>query len=234
MASKNSVKVYAPDSYYHIYNRGVEKRNIFLDGQDYAVFLSYLQIYLSPKDTNKFFAVLASKDSSLREKDAALKQLRLKNYYSHMYLLCYALLPNHFHLLIRQKDLVLNSFMNSLGTRYAMYFNHKHKRNGVLFQDVYKAVRVENDEQLLHVSRYIHLNPIKALNLPISRWEESLFPSSLADYLGKRKTHWITKEYLFNYFSQTNPQSTYEDFLGLPMEGELLSDVAIDLDSDSN
>ncbi|MBI5451903.1 transposase, partial [Candidatus Gottesmanbacteria bacterium] len=158
MASKNSVKIYSENAFYHVYNRGVEKRDIFLDEQDYSVFLSYLQTYTTPKDEVKFKKIISSNDSSPKEKDKAIKQLRLKNYSGNIELVCYALLPNHFHLLIHQHENVLNRFMNSLGTRYGMYFNRKYKRTGILFQDVYKAVVVYTDEQLLHLSRYIHLN----------------------------------------------------------------------------
>lgn len=230
MASKNSVKIYVPNSYYHIYNRGVEKRNIFIDQQDFAVFLSYLETYLSPKDEHYLQEVLLSDQSSLKEKDNALKLLRLKNYYPNISLLCYALLPNHFHLLIKQKISLINSFMNSLGTRYAMYFNKKYERKGVLFQDVYKAVLVETDEQLLHLSRYIHLNPTNAQGIPIDRWEETSYPSSLHDYLGKRQTIWIAKNHILDFFSKSNPTLTYQNFLGLSADIDLIVGIAIDLD----
>jgi len=229
MASKNSVKIYASDAFYHLYNRGVEKRQIFLDQQDYSVFLSYLQTYVSPKDVQSLYAILSYNKTSPKEKDKALKLLRLKNYHSQINIVCYALLPNHFHLLIRQKDAVLNSFMNSLGTRYAMYFNRKYRRKGVLFQDVYKAVLVETDEQLLHLSRYIHLNPIHAEDLSVDEWEKTSFPSSLPDYLGKRETHWIFKDHILNYFSKTNPYISYEKFLGVTSDLSKIAKFAIDL-----
>jgi len=232
VASKNSTKTYVPNSYYHIYNRGVEKRTIFLDEQDYSVFLSYLKTYLTPKDEKSLRAILSSDESSPKDKDRSLKLLRLKNYSSDLELLCYALLPNHFHLLVKQQDIVIDSFTNSLGTRYAMYFNRKYKRKGVLFQDVYKAVLVESEEQLLHLSRYIHLNPTKALHLPPSRWKESLFPSSVNEYLGNRNTDWIKKDYILNYFSKSNPQHSYSNFLGMSLDARLIYDTAIDIDDE--
>ncbi len=222
MASRNSVKEYIPNSFYHIYNRGVEQRKIFLDEQDYSVFLSYLQTYLSPVDKENLENVLSSPASSPKEKDKALKLLRLKNYSENLDLVCYALMPNHFHLLVRQKDIVINSFANSLGTRYAMYFNRKYKRKGVLFQDVYKAVSVESEEQLLHLSRYIHMNPIKASNPSL--------PSSFPEYLGKRKTDWIKPNYVLDYFSVSNPKFSYQDFISLPSDPESISKTTIDAD----
>lgn len=225
MASKNSVKLYINNSFYHIYNRGVEQRDIFLDEQDYSVFLSYIQTYLLPKNTFELENILTSHNSTIQEKDRALKQLRLKNYFEKVELICYALLPNHYHLLIRQGKNSLNKFMNSLGTRYAMYFNRKYKRKGVLFQDVYKAVLIDSDEQLLHLSRYIHLNITKPVNISL--------PSSLPEFLGLRKTDWIKTKYVLDYFSKNDPKNNYEDFMINNQEKEqLIKNASIDLEED--
>lgn len=232
MASKNSIKIYVENSFYHIYNRGVEKRDIFVDNQDYSVFLSYLKEYLSPKDEKTLKEIIAAEDSSPKKKDKALKMLRLKNYSEDIDLICYALVPNHFHLLIKQKRNVLNHFMNSLGTRYGMYFNRKYKRSGVLFQDVYKAVRVESDEHLLHLSKYIHFNSLKTLNLATQNWQESPFPCSLPEYLGRRQTNWIKKDYILDYFSKINPNNSYENFIGMSLDSIIIAHLALDLDLD--
>ncbi|MBI5358470.1 transposase [Candidatus Amesbacteria bacterium] len=224
MASRNSVKDYIPNSYYHIYNRGVEQRKIFMDEQDYSVFLSYLQTYLSPVDIDNLEEVLSSPNSTPKEKDKALKLLKLKNYSEDLDLVCYALMPNHFHLLIQQREVVINSFANSLGTRYAMYFNRKYKRKGVLFQDVYKAVLVQSEEQLLHLSRYIHNNPIKASSLSL--------PSSLPEYLGERKTNWIKTNHILDYFSLSKQKFTYRNFMGMSIDPEYLTDIAIDINGE--
>ena len=224
MASKNSVKPYLENSFYHIYNRGVEKRNIFMDNQDYSVFLSYLETYLTPKDKNQLVTTLSSPTATPKDKDKALKLLHLNNFFGLLDLVCYALLPNHFHLLIYQTDNVINHFMNSLGTRYSMYFNRKYKRSGVLFQDVYKAVPVESEEQLLHLSRYIHLNPV--------RWKNSSLPSSLPDYLGHRHTPWIKPHHVLDYFSTNNPSLSYSNFIGTNIDPDFVVHIAIDYDID--
>lgn len=217
MAAKNSVKIQLPNTFYHVYNRGVEKRKIFLDKQDFAVFLSYLRTYLEPKDETTLWTIFNSPQSSWREKDRVQKELHLKNYYSLLDLTCYSLMPNHFHFLIRQIKPSLNSFMNSLGTRYSMYFNKKYKRAGGLFQDVYKAVIIESEAQLLHLSRYIHLNP-----------KGKPLPSSLPDFLGQRNTSWIKKHYILDYFSKENPQNSYKDFIGWPKDDTFISELLID------
>src|SRR3989344_6595529 len=157
MPAKNSRKLYYENGYYHIYNRGVEKRKIFLDRQDYSVFLSYLKEYLSPKDENALYAVLSDESSTPSEKDRARKLLRINNFSEEITLLAYCLMPNHFHFFIKQKSAgSIDKFMNSLGTRYTMYFNKKYDRVGSLYQGVYKAVSITNESQFIYLSKYIH------------------------------------------------------------------------------
>src|SRR3989344_1972051 len=152
MPAKNSRKQYLENGYYHIYNRGVEKRKIFLDRQDYSVFLSYLKEYLSPKDENALYSILSDDSSTLQEKDRARKLLRMNNFLQEIILLAYCLMPNHFHFFVKQKSAgSIDKFMNSLGTRYTMYFNKKYKRVGSLYQGVYKGVLVTNQEHYLHL-----------------------------------------------------------------------------------
>ncbi|MCX6791992.1 MAG: transposase, partial [Candidatus Gottesmanbacteria bacterium] len=98
---------------------------------------------------------------SWRERDQAIRLLRMNNFYGTIRLLSYCLMPNHFHMVVWQKHGPgIDEFMNSLWTRYTMYFNRKYRRVGTLFQSVYKAVAVTTDAQLLHLTRYIHQNPI--------------------------------------------------------------------------
>lgn len=227
MASKNSVKSYSENSFYHLYNRGVEKRNIFLNDQDYSVFLSYMQTYLVTKDITGLNQILSSENSTSKEKDLASRLLRLKNYSTDIDLICYALLPNHFHLLTRNNTNSINHFMNSIGTRYGMYFNRKYKRVGVLFQDVYKAVLVENEDQLLHLSRYIHLNPVRYSKLLTQSWQSSPYPCSLPEFLNLRTTSWIKKNYVLDYFSRTTPNN-YQNFLFSPQDENFIASQTID------
>lgn len=161
MPAKNTIKEFVAGGYYHLYNRGVEKQKIFRDRQDYGVFLSYLKTYLEPKDEKTLRATIMSEAASWREKDKASKLLRLNNFYEDLTVLSYCLMPNHFHFLVHQKaEDTIDRFTNSLGTRYTMYFNKKYKRVGPMFQNVYKAALVGSDEQLLHLTRYIHRNPV--------------------------------------------------------------------------
>ncbi len=194
MPAKNVIKSYAEDSYYHIYNRGVEKRIIFNDDQDYKVFLSYLKTYLNPPSSPSKRTVQMENISF-----TTLKR-PLNNYYQEIDLIAYCLMPNHFHLLIKQKSSKsIELFMRSLLTRYATYFNKRYKRVGSLFQGTYKAVLVPNEDYLLHLSRYIHLNPINhAKEYPLRMLLDNY--SSYGDYLGFRKTEWIKKDLILSFF----------------------------------
>lgn len=205
MPARNSVKQYIENSYYHIYNRGVEKRLIFLNEQDYAVFLNYLKEYLLPKDEKQLRENLSDPVTSYKEKDKLIKLLRLNNFAGEITLLAYCLMPNHFHLFIKQKGAdMIDRFMQSLSTRYTMYFNRKYKRVGTLFQAVYKAVLVNSDEQFVHLSRYIHKQAIK---------KPKEQPSSYPNYLGRRQTEWVKPNEILTYFSKSSPSLSYQSFV---------------------
>lgn len=216
MPARNRTKQYIEEGFYHLYNRGVEKRLIFLDQQDYAVFLNYLKEYLLPKNEEGLRKQLSDPNNTYKERDKILKLMRLNNFSDEIILLAYCLMPNHFHFFIKQKSAgSIDKFMNSLGTRYTMYFNKKYRRVGSLYQGVYKAVSIETEEQFIYLSKYIHRQAILHKSIERSTasqgqalrsWEQ---PSSYPEYLGKRKTQWVHPEEILDYFSKTNPKLTY-------------------------
>ncbi len=215
MPARNRTKQYVGESYYHIYNRGVEKRTIFLDEQDYSVFLSYLKEYLSFRDDRALSDRLMDYSISYKERDHILRILRLNNFYEEITLLAYCLMTNHFHFFIKQKGAQsIDKFMQSFVTRYVMYFNRKYKRVGALYQDIYKAVLLENDEQFVYLSKYIHrqanIHDLRTQGSTLGGWKQ---PSSYPEYLGERKTEWIHPEEVLSYFSKTNPKLTYKAFV---------------------
>lgn len=137
--------------YYHVYNRGVEKRNIFLDDSDYYRFLLGLREYNDVHSTQNILRRLleGSRTSFKKEEDSLVE------------IVCYCLMKNHYHLLLRQlRDDGIPRFMQKIGTGYTHYFNEKHLRSGVLFQGKYKHVQIVTDGQLRYVKQYIHLNPL--------------------------------------------------------------------------
>lgn len=212
MPSKNRLKTYLESGYYHIYNRGVEKRKIFLDQQDYGIFLSYLKEYLSPKNEHELQKRLSDPNTFYKERDKILRAIRMNNFYEEITLLDYCLMPNHFHFFIKQKSaLSIDKFMQSLCTRYSMYFNKKYKRVGSLYQDIYKATSVVNDPQFLYLSKYIHKQSIASKGTTFRGWREQ--PSSYIEYLGKRKTEWVKPDEVLSFFSKTNPSLSYQSFV---------------------
>lgn len=229
MPARNVIKPYVENGYYHIYNRGVEKRNIFLDNQDYAVFLNYLKEYLLPKDVNVLQNIISSPAIPWSEKGKSLKLLRLNNFSDEIKLICHTLMPNHFHFLIKQKNAnSIDKFIQSLCTRYTGYFNKKYKRVGSLYQDTYKGVLVETEEQLLHLTRYIHK---QAMCLQGDTLQTQTQPSSYLEYIGKRKTEWINTQEVLAYFSKVNPRQDYVKFVFETDDFETIAPLLLDSDN---
>jgi len=212
MPAKNIVKKYQENTYYHIYNRGINKNNIYKDKVDYKTFLSYLKFYLTPIN-------LQGQDSGLN----VAPSRKLQNYFDLIDLLCYCLMPNHFHLLVYQTEKEgIGCFMRSLATKYSMYFNKRYKRVGTIFQGTYKAVEVTSEEQLIYLSKYIHRNP---LDLPSGFHPEGLEDykySSYKNYLGMFKQSWVKTDEILSYFSKDNPLNTYKNFIKESDETDIL------------
>lgn len=220
MAVKNTVKTYIANGYYHIYNRGVNKQSIFPEEIDKKVFLAYLRDYLTPVDRNFLLTELAKPTCSWLEKNRILKRLSLKNYYNEITLLCFGLMPNHFHLELKQKreDTIIH-FMNAFTSRYSLYIKNKYHRTGPLFDNRYKGVLIETDEQLLELSRYIHKQAAKFNQ-----------PSSYKNFLGDRNTSWIRPEEILNFFSKTISRLSYADFCSQPSDNTAIATQLIEED----
>lgn len=175
--------VFVKDNIYHIYNRGVEKRQIFMEDYDYLRFIHNLFEFNDISPAGRFSqgkTITISKNRDLLVE-----------------ILCFCLMPNHFHLMVRQiKEGGITYFMKKLGTGYAMHFNKKYERVGSLFQNRFKAILVENDQYLLQLSKYIHLNPLevfdsewkmkKILSAEHIKFLENYRWSSYQDYIGSK------------------------------------------------
>lgn len=145
----------------------------------------------------------------LEEKKNILQEMSGKNQ-KIISILCYSLMPNHYHLLLKQEE---DSGIENLVCRavngYVKYLNTRNKRVGPLFQGAFKAVRIETDEQMIHLSRYIHLNPVtsylvKPQEILNYKW------TSLAQYLTETES-FVDKSFLLNYFGSKNK---YFQFIG--------------------
>lgn len=149
---------FATGGIYHLYNRGNDKRDIFLDNADRHRFCANLLEF------NDLTPALNQYYKSLYEVQPRKKVVEI---------LAYCLMTNHYHLLVRQiVDGGTTLFMRKLGTGYTMYFNKKYERSGSLFQGKFKSVEVTNDAQLRYIPHYIHLNP---LELTLPNWQSGDF-----------------------------------------------------------
>jgi putative transposase len=216
MPSRYAIKEFEADSMYHVYNRGVDKRIIFTDERDYSVFLSFLKFALLSDEQLTEQNVI--NDGLLTE--ANRFNIRREGLYGAVELVSYCLMPNHFHLLLYQHDVDgITRLMRSVATGYVMYFNKRHKRVGGLFQDVYKASRINTQGYWDHISRYIHLNPID-----IGEDYESYTYSSYRNYVGNAEADWLKPELVMHGFSSVKE---YEKFVKdyIPYRKEL-KDIA--------
>lgn len=124
-------------------------------------------------------------------------------------ILAYCLMPNHIHLLFRQDgDESIDRFIHRLHTAYTMYFNKKYERVGAVFQGKFKAKPIDTDEYLLHVSRYIHINPVELLDTQPQglalRLELEKYPwSSYGEYVDVRSKFVSDPTIIRNYFSNS-------------------------------
>jgi len=215
MPSRYIIKEYVAGGVYHAYNRGVDKRDIFLDEQDYNFFIFLIKSYILPLDKQKT-------NSETRMQKAA--------FHGHIEILSYALMSNHYHLLIKQaNERDLSDFMTALMTSYVSYFNKKYERTGPLFQGRYKAILVDNEDYLLHLSRYIHLNPVSTrpdlvdhdkLQGPALSGRLRQGYTSYADYLNPNREgrEWVNPNIILDYFGNTNKDGlckarSYKEFV---------------------
>lgn len=148
-------------------------------------------------------------------------------------------MPNHFHLFIKQKTAnAIDRFMQSLCTRYAIYFNKKYKRVGSLYQGVYKAVLITTEEQFLYLSKYIHKQSLALQvfdpeaqtrrGVTLQAHLQAQQPSSYAQYLELIKTSWVHPEEVLSYFSKTNLSLSYESFVKESDKFDLLTDLTLE------
>lgn len=191
---------------YHIFNRSVAKQVIFTQDRDYKRFFDLVDYYRYERPTVRF--------SEYNRLTVQAKQIYLQRMTStqktKITLLAFCYMPNHFHLLIRQEiDDGIAQFVSIVQNGYAKYFNVKTKRHGALFQSMFKAVSIDTDEQLLHVARYIHLNPFTS-GLLGSKELLRLYPwSSLGHYLNPNMETVIEKKQLLSYFTDASSLFKY-------------------------
>ena len=207
-------KLFAPNTFWHVFNRGNAKHDIFLDDEDYRFFLSRLKEYLYPPKAAFFLEdrLQGSQGSVVAESHTPYMRKGLPP--ESFSLLSYALMPNHYHFLIKQLAQVpISKLISKVCTSYSKYFNKKYDRVGHVFQDKFKAVLVTNDSQLMWLSAYIHNNPKTAglvEDLQGYQW------SSYLDYMGLRQGTLCDKHFILKMF-QGNIEA-YQKFVENSLE----------------
>jgi putative transposase len=195
------------DNFYHIYNRGTDGRTTFLENKDYVRFIHDLYEFNDLQavlNLNYYFPKIYGGRTSI---DVKSRDLLVD-------IIAFCLMPNHFHLVLRQlQDGGISKFLQKLGVGYTMYFNQKYERSGVLFQGRPKAIWIDKDEYLLTVCNYIHLNPVGLIE---PNWKEKGIKkidrvlkflkkyrwSSYLDYIGvKNFPSVINPEFLKKYYA---------------------------------
>jgi len=167
---------------YHIYNQGQDKRPTFTDHREYSRALTAISFYRYKTSIKlSTFLNLPPDESEI------FISSQLNEMHKQVAILSFCLMPNHFHFLVKQlNNNGISRFAGNFQNSYTKYFNTKRERKGSLFLDQFKAVRIETDEQLIHTSRYIHLNPYSSyvvktiketLNYPWSSLREYVYPS---------------------------------------------------------
>jgi putative transposase len=169
MPSRNTIREYDAPAYYHVYNRGAGGGVIFKDSQDKRKFMSILERYLDEKNENYLTFNIE--------------------------LVAYCIMNNHYHLLLFQDNEPdeITKLMRSVSTAYSMYYNLRYKNKGHVFQSVFCASRITEESYLLHISRYIHLNPE---TYKTYRW------SSLRYYMGSTPPDWIHPDRIIDTASE--------------------------------
>lgn len=184
---------------YHVFNRGQDERQTFTDLREYRRILSGLEFYCYGANTisfSRYLALNSEQQAAIRANWSPSSRL--------VEVIAYCIMPNHFHLLLRQvKDDGISRYLGQLQNSYTRYYNLKHARKGTLFLPSFKAVRIETAEQLSHVSRYIHLNPSTAYLVKTPNGILSYPWSSLPLYI-KGKNSFITTAPVLSMFNDVH------------------------------
>jgi len=191
--------IFANDEYYHIYNRGVDKRKVFLAMRDYKRFILGINEFNNEKLT-----------VSLRDKQNINSRSHASGNLGKdplVEIIAYCLNPNHYHFILKQlKERGIEKFMHRLGTSYSKYFNIKNGRNGTLFQGPFKDIHIDSNEYLLYLSAYVNANNFIHGYSKDKSWQFSGF----LDYIGERDEKICNKEVILSQFRNARD---YEEFM---------------------
>lgn len=191
--------ILATGEIYHVFNHSVAGIPIFKGAREGNIFLEAMKFYLQPDPPTRFSIYRTSRNVFPIKLTSPIVTI-----------ICFCIMPNHFHLMLRQeKDDGIRQFMHRISNSFAHYYAIRNKQRGHIFEGNFKAVRVETEEQLLHLSRYIHLNPVTAylVNKP-----EDYPYSSYRVYLGEESSEIVDPTVVLSHFSS---REKYREFVML-------------------
>ncbi|MFA5838702.1 MAG: transposase [Candidatus Paceibacterota bacterium] len=189
----------ANDEYYHVFNRGVDKRKIFSDKYDLQRFFQSMKEFNTIEPIGSIYENSFEKTKNPQLGCGAPKLVEF---------VCYCLNPNHYHFILKQvKEKGIEKFMHKLGGGYSKYFNQKYKRTGALFQGSFKAVHIDSNEQLLYVSSYVNLN-FKVHQLGCGA-PKLMWKGSWDEYVENNKENFCEKDIIINQFKNINEYKKY-------------------------
>ena len=200
---------FIPGSYYHVCNRSNDEKSIFLDEKDYARFLFLILFYQASVpfyNLGRQISYFVRHSMFNISRDAVKKVITARK----VELNSFAIMPNHFHLLVQEKiEKGISSYLQRIQNGYAKYFNTKYTKRGHLFQGAFRAIPVEADEQLLYLSAYIHRNPRE-----LEEWENKEVNYSWSSYQDfVRQNRWgelLKPNIILDQFSNSD---AYYDFV---------------------
>ena len=202
---------FANKEFYHIFNRGVDKRRIFMNKMDIQRFFQSMNEFNTIDPIGSIFENSFRQKAKLGSEASKLVDI-----------VCFCLNPNHYHFILKQvSDQGIKKFMHRLATGYTKYFNLRHERSGVLFQGPFKAVHIETNEQLLHVSVYVNLN------FKVHQLGSEASKSSWDEYIGKKEYNFCKKDDILKQFKNTKEYEKYaiNTLPGIIDRKELLSEL---------
>lgn len=194
------------DEYYHVFNRGVNKQPIFFSVSDYRRALEIARFYSFAELKTKYSKFIKLSVDERKKQWEALEKENNKT----IDIVCFCLMPNHYHFLLQQRrENGISQFMGNFQNSLTRYVNIKHQRIGPLLQGEFKAIRIEDDRQLLHLSRYIHLNPYTSFVVKELSDLENYQWSSYPEYLGKSISPLCNKEIILSQFKDVKDYQVF-------------------------
>jgi len=211
---------------YHVFNRSVAQQPIFRNKKECDIFTSLIEYYKFKNPPKRFshFQRLSKNEKSI------LLNFMYKSGINNIEIYAFCLMPNHYHLLVKQiSENGISNSIRLIQNSYARYLNIKSKRHGALFQSPFKAVRIASDEQFVHVARYIHLNPLTTYLLENFSGLENYLWGSYKDYVTDKPRKFLDISFLMTFYKNVNKLKKFTaDNLNYQRELEKIKHLIID------